>query len=441
MSKPIKKTKVCVLGIWHLGSVYSGCLADLGYSVVGWDPDNRKVAELNEGKPPLFEPQLEELITRKITSGSLAYTTDIDDALRKARYVIIAFDTPVDDMDNVDLSPIFDTVLKIAKSLAENTILIVVSQVPIGTCEKIKSMISQQNPELSFDIAHCPENLRLGRAIEDFRHPDRIVIGTASPTASSRLEEFWSVVDAPRVGMDLRSAEMSKHALNAFLAMSISFGNEIGNLCDELGADALKVVDALRYDSRIGSKLPLRPGLGFAGATLARDIKILHNMGQKLNYETHLVDATLKVNQEQNRMVVKKLERFFGTVNNLIVGILGLTYKPGTSTLRRSVSLEIIEELISKGAVVKAYDPQASLKEVRGHPEFQFCSDAYEVARQSDALAIVTEWPQFKELDFERIRDEMKKPVLVDAKNILDKDTLVTKGFIYMGIGRGHSDG
>lgn len=431
------KTKVCVLGIWHLGSVYSACLADSGYFVVGWDRDTKKVAELNQGTPPLFEPDLEELITKNIQSKNLAYTTDLGCALKEAHYVFITFDTPVDAKDEVDLSPILETTSELAKYLENDSILIVSSQVPIGTCEQIKSTIKQQNPALEFDIAYSPENLRLGQAIECFKNPGRIVIGADSSSTLDRVEALFDVIDAPKLRMDLRSAEMTKHALNTFLATSISFSSEIANLCDELGADAMKIVAALQSDARIGSKLPLLPGLGFAGGTLARDLKVLQKLGKKLSCETHLINAVLKVNEGQNRIVVKKLVRLCGTVKNLTIGVLGLTYKPGTNTLRRSAALEIIQELISKGAVVKAHDPKALLEEIQQHPEFQFYHDPYEVAQGSDALVIITDWPQFKDLDFTLVKSKMKKPILVDAKNMLDGEKLEKMGFTYSGIGRG----
>jgi UDPglucose 6-dehydrogenase len=431
------KTKIGVLGIWHLGSIYSACLADLGYEVVGWDQDTQKVAELNKGKPPLFEPGLAELLIKNARSGNLAYTTDLGYALKEAKYILITFDTPVDARDEVDLSPIFQIIPELAKRLEKDSTLVVSSQVPIGTCEHIKSMIKQQNPALEFDIAYCPENLRLGQAIQCFINPERIVIGADSSSTLDRVEELLTVIDVPKVKMDLRSAEMVKHALNTFLGMSISFSNEIANLCDELGADALKVMAALQSDARIGSRLPLQPGLGFAGGTLARDLKILHNLGEKLGCETCLVDAILKVNERQNSMVVKKIEKVYGKVRGLRIGVLGLTYKAGTSTLRRSAALEIIQELTGKGASVKAHDPKALLQEVQEHPEFEFCPDPYEVTKDSDALVIITDWPQFRELDFDLIRSNMRKPVLIDAKNMLHKEGLEERGFIYLGVGRG----
>jgi UDPglucose 6-dehydrogenase len=230
---------------------------------------------------------------------------------------------------------------------------------------------------------------------------------------------------------------MTKHALNAFLATSISFGNEIANLCDEVGADALKVATALLTEGRIGGKIPLFPGLGFAGGTLARDLKVLKKIGSEKGYETLLIDSVFAVNQRQNGIVVRKLERIHGSVKGLTIGILGLTYKPGTSTLRRSAALEIIKQLVDRGAKVRAYDPKADLSEVKEHVEFEFCDDVYAVAKNSDALVLITEWPDFKGLNYDRLKSEMKKPVFIDTKNLLDNDKMSAKGFSYFGIGRG----
>lgn len=431
------KTKVAVMGIWHTGSVYSACLADLGYGVVGWDRDGKKVAVLNRGILPLFEPGLGELMAQNTRAGNLTYTTHLPDAVKDAPYVVMTFDTPVDAQDEVDLAEVWEASRELSSHLEPSSILIMSSQVPVGTCEQIRVTIKERNPGLDFDIAYVPENLRLGQAIEAFKRPERVVIGADNPATLDRVEEFLSVIKAPKVRMDLRGAEMVKHALNAFLGMSISFINEIANLCDGAGADALQVAAALRLDERVGPKAPLHPGLGFAGGTLARDLKALQKLGDRLGYETHLVDAILRVNQEQNRMVVKKLERVYGTVKGLNIGILGLTYKPGTSTLRRSAALEIIQELVGKGAQLKAYDPQASQEEIRGHSEFQFCADPYEAARESDALVLITDWPQFKELDFDRVKAQMRRPLLLDARNMLNSQEMTQKGFHYWGIGRG----
>ena len=429
--------KVCVIGIWHLGCVVSACLADLGYSVIGVDKDPNKVKNLNSGIPPLFEPGLQELLSENIKLRRLSYTTDLSHALKAAGYVLITFDTPVDENDEVDLSEIFDTSIEISRYLEDNAVVIVSSQVSVGTCEQVESVIKQNNPSVNFDIAYSPENLRLGGAIDYFKNPDMIVIGADSSSTLDRVEVFFSVINTPKLRMNLRTAEMTKHALNVFLATSISFANEIGNLCDELGADALSVAATLQSDRRIGSKLPLKPGLGFSGGTLARDINILKKLGESSGCETPLINGVLRTNQRQNGLVVRKLQKVYGSVKNLRVGVLGLTYKAGTSTLRRSAALEIIKDLVSEGASVKAHDPKASLDEVRLHKEFEFYSEPYEVARGSDALVIITEWPEFKSLDFDLIKSTMKRAVLIDTKNMLNDEQMLEKGFLYLGVGRG----
>jgi UDPglucose 6-dehydrogenase len=432
-----KDFKVCVVGIWHLGSVYSACLAELGYSVVGVDRDQNRVENLNKGVPPLFEPGLGELIAKNIRLNRLSYTVNLKEAFTGASFVVISFDTRVDENDEVDLSEVYDTAAELAEWLENDSIVIVSSQVPVGTCEDIKSLIRQKRPSLDFDVACVPENLRLGQAIDRFMNPERIVIGADNNNTLDRVEAFFSIVNAPKLRMSLRSAEMTKHALNAFLATSISFINEIANLCDEVGADALKVAEALRLDSRIGPKAMLKPGLGFAGGTLARDLRVLQKLGGKVGYQARLINGVLEVNRQQNRMIAGKLRKIYGSLENLTVGVLGLTYKAGTSTLRRSASLEIIRDLTDGGTRVKAYDPKADLSEIQGHREFEFCSDPLTVAKGSDALVFVTDWPEFKELDFPRIKSLMKKPVVVDAQNMLDAERLIQMGFIYLGVGRG----
>jgi UDPglucose 6-dehydrogenase len=429
--------KVCVIGLWHLGCVTSACLADLGYSVVGVDRDERRVALLNEGTPPLFEPGLAELILDNLKSKRLSYSTDLKSAIEGAGYIIIAFDTAVDEDNQVDLSNILLEVGEIGRYMADDVVVVITSQVPVGTCDRIESLIKKNNPGLRFSIACSPENLRLGQAIESFRNPDRIVIGADNTETLDRVEQLFTSINSPILRMSLESAEMTKHALNTLLATSISFGNEIANLCDGLGADALDVVKALRMDERIGDRLPLLPGLGFSGTTLERDLKVLQNLGDKLDYETYLVDAVDNVNERQNQLVLRKLEKVFSTLKGRQIGILGLTYKPGTSTLRNSVSLEIIGQLVKKGAMIKAYDPRAAIEELPDDRKFEVCEDAYAVARDSDALVMVTEWPEFRELDFDSIKLLMKEPVFIDAKNMLADRQLADRGFVYIGVGRG----
>ncbi|MFC1918929.1 UDP-glucose dehydrogenase family protein [Chloroflexota bacterium] len=429
--------RVSIVGIWHLGAVVSACLADLGYLVVGVDKNMERINRLNKGIPPLIEPGLEEMLINNLKSKRLSYTIDLEKAMRGCKYVLITFDTPVNDKDEIDLSEIHAASTELIKYLENGSIIIVSSQVPVGTCEQIKTSMKQLNPSLDFDIVYSPENLQLGQAVEQYKHPERIVIGADNDDALDRTEEFFNVIRAPKVRMNLQTAEMTKHVLNAFLATSISFANEIGNLCDEIGVDAIKVAQALGSDARIGPKLPLKPGLAFSGGTLARELKVLQSLGDKLSYETWLIDGVLKVNEQQNKLVLKKLENIYGSVKNLTVGVLGLVYKAGTSTLRRSAALEIIEQLTHEGALVKAYDPKADPEEIQSHREFESCNNSYQVAKNSDALVIMTDWLEFTHLDFNLIKSIMKKPVIIDTRNMLDREQLVAEGFLYSGIGTG----
>lgn len=432
-----QRGSVCVIGIWHLGAVTAACLADLGYTVVGVDKDSDKVEALNRGVPPLFEPGLQEMMAKNIAAGRLTFTSDLAEGLAGASYALITYDTPVDDNDEVDLSGIFAVAAELAAHLDSGATIIVSSQVPVGTCEEIAAAVRQANPSLNFGIAYTPENLRLGQAIQRFQQPEMIVIGADSETTLQRVEQLLAPIEAPRVRVDLRTAEMTKHAINAFLATSITFASEIANLCDEAGADALRVAEALRLDSRIGPGAPLHPGLGFAGGTLARDLKVLRRLSERHGYEGFLINGVLAVNERQNGVVVGRLRRVLGSFDGLSVGVLGLTYKAGTSTLRRSAALEIIRAIAADGATVKAHDPKADPEEVRLHDGFTFCDDPYAVAEGSDALVLVTNWPQFRELDFPRIRSLMRNPVLLDAQNMLDADRMVEAGFRYIGVGRG----
>jgi UDPglucose 6-dehydrogenase len=430
--------KICIVGIWHQGAVAAACMADLGYTVIGIDHDRDRVNKLNNGNAPLFEPDLDDLIAKGIKSGRLSFTNNIQAGLAETRDILMMFDTPVDENDEVDLAEIFTTAREMACHLLPGSVILVTAQVPVGTCDEIEETIRKVNPQVDFSIAYSPENLRLGQAIERFKHPQLPVIGAHLPETLDRVEKLLSVLDASWMRVDLRTAEMTKHALNTFLAVSICFANELGNLCDEVGADAQQIAKALRLEPRIGSKAMLFPGLGFSGGTLARDMRTLQRLGDKFGYETYLVDGAWRANEQQNQIVVRKLEKLFGSLQSIRVGVLGLTYKPDTSTLRRSAAIEIIHDLVAKGAVVKAYDPKADQQELKKHTEFKVCSDPYSAIDGSEILVLITPWPEFRELDYQRIYSMMKKPVVLDTQNILDSKTLSALGFSYLGIGRGN---
>jgi UDPglucose 6-dehydrogenase len=427
-------TTVCVIGLWHLGSVTSACLADLGYAVVGYDSDKNVIENISRGKPPIFEPRLEEMIKKNLENGRLRFTSS-PDSIGKADYISLTIDTPVDDNDNIDLTTVYDAISMISKIISENSIIIIQSQVPVGTCDDFVEKLKQKRPDVKFGLAYCPENLRLGKAIDIFQNPDRIIIGANDEQTQIKAKELFDVINCPKILMDLKSAEMTKHSINAFLATCISFINWIGNLCEEVGADAKKVSEGLMSEQRIGRNLPLRSGLGFSGGTLGRDLKILTKLGNELGVKPDLIEAVLKTNREQNILVIKKLLKIFGSIDGLKVGILGLTYKPGTNTLRRSISLEIIDELLQQNAKVGAYDP--SIKQIISisHKNFELNESAYGAATNADALILFTDWPEFKEVNYEKIFHLMKKPIILDMKNFLDDKQLKKIGFEYLGIG------
>jgi len=427
---------VCVIGLWHLGCVYSACLAKLGYKVAATDADQKVVENLRQSKVPVAEPGLDNLIREGITEGNLSFVGDLENAVRTADFVVIAYDTPLDTEDRIDLSPVLDAVNRL-RNVATHATIVVSSQVPIGTCERMVAMLSKGAEPL--DLAYVPENLRLGRAIECFMNPDRIVIGSDSPSAIAKVRALFAPIHAKVIEMDLRSAEMSKHALNAFLGTAISFANEIGNICDLVGADGLKVAEALKSDSRIGSRLPLRPGLGFAGGTLARDLRILQNAGREHGCETLLVDSVLHVNESQNASILGRLQQLLGKLEGKSIGVLGLTYKTGTSTLRKSAALGIIRRLQREGANVKAFDPRVSATDVVDltSESLLMCDDAYAVCDSADVLMILNDCEDFVKLNFKKVRQLMKEPLLFDAQNLLDRNKIVDDGFRYVGIGRG----
>jgi len=424
--------------LWHLGSVAAACLAEMGYSVIGVDEDATRITKLSAGTAPLYEPGLDDLLQQGLAGGRLRFTTNFADGMRASRYVWLAYDTPVNDRDEVDLTTINAAAQKIGRYLEDDAVVVVHSQVPVGTCEQLESAIQAGAPTRSFGIACVPENLRLGKALECFRKPAMTVIGSNREATIERVEAFCSALPSRKVRMDLRSAEMTKHAINSYLATCISYIDELANLCDAVGANASAVSAALRMDERVSPRAPLLPGgLGFAGATLARDLRALQALGKRVAHPTYLFDAVLEVNEEQKRIVYRRLNALFGSLERLTVGILGLTYKTGTSTLRRSAAIEIARGLKSAGAIVKGYDPKAAIEELGGEDVIQFCSSPDEAAADSDALVIVTEWPEFKDLNFAALASLMKHRVLVDTKNLLEPERLRALGFTYSDIGRG----
>lgn len=435
----VKGRRVSVIGLWHLGTVTAACLASFGHSVVGIDANPETISNLKKGIPPIYEPGLAELVAQKQKDGALSFTTDLKVGIANSEYVIIALDTPLKEDNSPDLKPIIDLITDSVRYLKDGCLLVISSQVPVGTSEEIRSLIQGRRPSLRFGIACIPENLQLGNAIARFKLPDLLVIGADKKEDSEMAEQLYWFVESNKVVVDLRTAEMIKHSINSFLACEMSYGNEIGNLCDELGVDEFRVAEALRLEPRIGKNAQIRSGLGFSGGTIARDLAVLREIGRKTGVKTSLLDAVVRVNEDQNHLVIKRLEEIFGRIKGLHVAALGLTYKPGTSTIRNSVPLQIVRELVGKGASVKAYDPKAVFNMSDIGFNLDRCGSAASAIKSSDAILVLTGWPEFKELDFAKLKPEMASPVVIDATNTLDGKKMSGMGFSYLGIGRGKS--
>ena len=434
----MKKTvNVATIGIWHLGAVTSACFAAYGHNVVGIDQNEKVIANLNKGIPPIYEPGLAEMTDDSIKKSNLSFTTDFRSGLIGADYVAITFDTEVNEDDTPNLSHILEGIERAVPHLKDGVLLVISSQVPLGTCGQIRSMIRNKRPQLNFGIVCIPENLKLGEAISRFNSPDLLIIGNESTGDFEKARQLYGFVSGPILNVSLRTAEMVKHAINAFLACEISFSNELGNFCDSFGVDWSKVAEALHLDRRIGKYAFLSAGLGFGGGTLARDVGVLRSLAKQADTETALLDAIIAVNNKQNREISRKLMLLFGKIKGLRIGVLGLTYKPGTSTIRRSASIDIIKELVNKGVVIRAYDPKASFSKEDIGTDFDRCKSAEEVAESSNAILILTGWPEFRNIDFGKLKHKMLNPVIIDALNLMDADRMADYGFMYFGIGRG----
>lgn len=424
--------RACVIGLWHLGSVTAACLAHLGLRVTAIEPDEPRRARLAQGTPPVHEPDLATLMQQGIASGQLIFSGDAASAVGDAEYVVFAEDVPVDDRDEPDVSRLLETVRAVAPHLRKDTTVVIQSQVPVGTCAEVLDILRREQG--SVELAYCPENLRLGDAVHRFLHPDAIIIGADTPRARTFADGLFRSIRAPRLIMAVRSAEMAKHALNFLFATAISFGNEVGRLCELTGADAGHVMDALRHDRRIGDGLPIHPGPPFSGGTLARDVAVLRRLAGAHGAAVPLLDGVVAANQVQRNFPLTRLERVFGRVRGLRVAVLGLTYKAGTSTVRRSLALEFIAALEARGATVAAYDPLADPAELESGPVFERAADPYTAARGADAVVIMTNWPEFRALDLPRLRKGMRREVLIDMWSMLDGAGAAAAGFAYHGI-------
>ncbi len=435
---------ISVLGLWHLGAVYSAGLAELGHTVFGIDEDISVVKALRQGSPQVAEPGLRELIIKNLRKKHLSFTAVLS-PISQSEVVWFTHDTPINERDEADESIIFQVLKRITPLLQDGVLIALSSQIRVGTSRKIADYIGRVRPELAFNLAYLPENLQLGQAMTSFFKPKRIVIGARDARTFSRAASLFAPLKTSFVQMTPESAEISKHALNSFLATSLSFIYDIADLCEETGADVLEVSRALKSDPRIGPAAYLDASVGFSGGTLGRDLRALLKTGRERHLALPVIQGVWNKNQSRTSFLMRTLRDILGQVQGKTIGVLGLTYKAGTPTLRRSLSLMMVRELQRSGAVVRATDPGAHAKEVKdANRKIAFSRDGYRMAHGCHALLLLTGWPDFMNLDPRRLQAVMRKPYLFfDARNLLHQreGDFRDAGLFYRGVGRGVSGG
>jgi UDPglucose 6-dehydrogenase len=430
---PGTNMKICVQGLWHLGLVTSACLASLGFDVIGIDPNSLLIKDLKNKKLPIFEPGLDELISSGLDNGNLKFELSSPSSLNGAGLLWVTFDTPVDDDDKADVVYVEDQIKKILPDLDINTVILISSQMPVLSIRKLEAYAAQHIPHKKFRFASLPENLRLGKAIDVFTNPDRIVVGVRDQETKEFLEKILFRITDKIEWMTVESAEMTKHAINAFLATSVTFANEIASICEMVHADAKEVERGLKTDARIGPKAYLSPGGPFAGGTLARDIEYLSVIG-KINYvPTPLISSVRLSNDEHKKWVRRKLVQKFQSMRDVKVALWGLTYKAGTDTLRRSLSVELCDWLIEQNAIIKVYDPM--VKELPNQwSSVVMSSNAPDTLKDAQVLIIGTEWPEFKENADQILLAANSDLVIIDANRYLGKSK-APQQFNYISVG------
>ncbi|RJR07485.1 nucleotide sugar dehydrogenase [Candidatus Parcubacteria bacterium] len=429
----MKQVKIGVVGLWHLGCILCSAWSKLGNRVIGFDYDSSLINNLRQAIPPLFEPDLAESIRRSFDEKSLSFSDEIQ-SLSECDFIFLSYDTPVLDDDSSDTSILEKAVKDIAQVMKKQSVIIVSSQSPVGFCSLLRGNLKEIDD--SFDLAYSPENLRLGEAMQCYLNPGRIILGTVDQDTETKCKNLFSQIPAEILSMNLESAEMVKHGINSFLSMSIVFANHLSDICEATGARIDDVVKGMKTDPRIGPKAYMSPGIGFSGGTLGRDLKVLDQKNEDFKGQAVLFGLIHTLNQERKNVIVNKLERIVGSLSGKSIGLLGLTYKPATSTLRRSLPLEIAELLILKNATVKVYDPKADFGELDKKPNFIIEPNIETLAKEADGLVLLTEWREFSQYDWERIPKTMRNAVFFDTKNYLNESIMCSAGFSYYAIGR-----
>jgi len=425
-----------VVGLWHLGCTIAACWAKHGHRVRAVDSSEEVVRGLYNGHPPIYEPGLDKAIRSGINAGRLTFSTSVA-SLRGCRFVFVAHDTPVRGDDTSDLTIIENTFASMGAHFDPGAIVIVSAQLPVGSCSVLRSRLKQVHPTI--ELVYSPENLRLGEALACYTSPGHIVIGADDEGAAKAVEDLFAPMEATCLKMNLPSAEMTKHAINSFLAASITLSNQWADLCEVVGADFSQVAEAMRHDPRIGKRAYLAAGIGFSGGTLGRDLQALEQVNrQKAGNAAPIFGDIWRYNRSRAQVVRSRCEKALGTLQGRTIALLGMTYKPGTSTLRRSLPLEVAEDLGKHGALLRAHDPKANWAEVVLPPNLSIHATPYEAIRGAHLAVLLTEWPEFLAVDYERIKVQMAQPILFDTKNMLRgrHDELARLGFKILAIGR-----
>lgn len=430
--------KIAVIGTGYVGLVAGACLAETGNDVVCFDRDKAKIGELRRGRIPIYEPGLEELVRRNRLENRLSFTSTLTRAIKSSNVIFVAVSTPQAEDGSADLQHVFSAVKDLARLINAYKVIVIKSTVPPGTSTEVQKIIKHETT-YPFSVVSNPEFLKQGSAIEDFMKPDRIVVGTGDSRAVDIMLELYSPftkTGAPILTMDCASAELSKYAANAMLATRISFINEVANFCELVGADVDQLRRAIASDKRIGDSF-LFSGVGFGGSCLSKDVKALTQAGSEEAYDFKLLRAVDVVNSLQKKQLFSKIKTYFGNLNNKVVGVWGLAFKPGTDDMREAPAISLINDLLSHGAAVQVYDPVAMpvARNIFGS-KVVYASRSYDALKGVDALAIVTEWNEFRGADFLRMKKLMRSPVIFDGRNVFAIEQMKTHGFQYYSIGR-----
>jgi UDPglucose 6-dehydrogenase len=430
--------RIAVIGTGYVGLVAGACLAETGNQVICVDRDESKVTKLRRGKIPIYEPGLEELVIRNKREARLAFTTALGRAVRQSQIIFIAVGTPQGEDGSADLQHVLDVAREIGRAMNGYKVIVDKSTVPVGTAEKVRDVVRRETTH-PFSVVSNPEFLKQGAAIEDFLKPDRVIIGAEDPRAADIMVELYrpfTRTGAPIMVMDCASAELCKYAANAMLATRISFMNEIANVCELFGANVDEVRRAIASDKRIGPAF-LFPGVGYGGSCFPKDVKALIHFSGNREYEFEILKAVEQVNERQKTRILSRMETHFGSLKGKRIAVWGLAFKPRTDDMREAPSIALIKGLLAKGAKVQAYDPEA-MEIARTHfsNRIEFAKSGYEAVKGADALVVVTEWNEFREPDFGRMKKLMRQPVVFDGRNIYTPDNLRGQGFTYYSIGR-----